>query len=170
MSCNNCKKDNKIINKHFNLCLECNNLRLHGSKYGKQYSMPKNNKTSANPLKIGSGNKKSKSLFAPTLRQLKKSTPKEDEAFYEECFNSSDHKCEECGQRLPTEFRDGEGKIIARWRYSHILAKSIAPELRHDIKNINHLCLQHHVQWDHGNKRSMNIFEKNRQRFPSLIN
>ena len=48
-----------------------------------------------------------------------------DEAFYEESFNQSNHKCEECGIQLPTEFRNDDGKINARWRYSHIVAKSI---------------------------------------------
>tara|TARA_R110002126_G_scaffold149434_2_gene295385 strand:- start:22 stop:366 length:345 start_codon:yes stop_codon:yes gene_type:complete len=92
-----------------------------------------------------------------------------DELFYQECFDASDHKCEECGKQLPTEFRDDEGKINARWRYSHIVAKSIAPELRHSISNINHLCLNHHTQWDFGNKREMKIYAKNARRLPKYF-
>ena len=87
----------------------------------------------------------------------------------EKCFNQSNHKCEECGKQLPTEFRNEEGKIIARWRYSHIVAKSIAPELRHDTNNINHLCLDHHTQWDFGNKDEMKVYTKNAQKLPKYF-
>ena len=92
-----------------------------------------------------------------------------DEAFYEECFNSSDHRCEECRKQLPTVFRDEEGKIVARWRYSHVIPKSIAPHLRYVIENINHLCLGCHYRWENGDKSEMKIFTKNLLRFPNYL-
>jgi len=91
-----------------------------------------------------------------------------DEEFYKECFDQSDHRCEECGKRLNDEFRDDDGRVIARWRYSHIIPKSIAPRLRHIVLNINHLCLEHHEMWENGDKESMNIFEKNQERICKL--
>lgn len=167
MSCNNCNKDNEIINKHFGLCRECNNLRLHGSKYGKSYNVSNKDIKPLKPRK----NKAKKSLFSNVKPTPKKNVERlaEDEAFYEECFNLSDHKCEECGVQLPTEFKDEDGKVIARWRYSHIVAKSIAPELRYDTNNINHLCLKHHTQWDHADRENMKIYNSNRIRLPRYL-
>lgn len=167
MSCKNCNTEKKIINKHFGLCQECNNLRLHGSKYGKTYTMSNKEIQSIKPRK----NKAKKSLFSNVTPTPKKNVKRleEDEAFYEECFNMSDHKCEECGKQLPTEFRDEDGKVIARWRYSHIVAKSIAPELRYDANNINHLCLAHHTQWDHADRENMKIYNSNRIRLPRYL-
>lgn len=158
MSCNKCGGDKKIVNKHFNLCLECNNLRLHGSKYGKQYTyIPKKF-----PLRRASRNK------SISIRKKIEKISK-DENFYKECFDSVEiHKCEECGVKLPSEFKY-EDTILARWRYSHVIAKSIAPHLRHVIRNINHLCFKCHYKWDHGDKRSMKIYEKNKKSFPEYL-
>ena len=167
MNCKGCNINKNIVNKHFNLCQECNNERLHGSKYGKQYNLArkeiKSVKTKINRLnhKVVDGKKTSPRKGKSVGKNLLL-----DEAFYEECFNTSNHKCEECGSSLPTEFRNDEGMINARWRYSHIVAKSIAPELRHDIKNINHLCILHHTQWDHGDRKTMKIYNINSIRLP----
>lgn len=164
MSCNKCNKDKVIVNKHYGLCLECNNIRLHGSKYGKTYNV---SKKEIKPLRRRKKDSK-KSLFSNVKPTPKRNIEriKRDEAFYEKCFNQSNHKCEECGTQLPTEFRDSQGNVNARYRYSHIVAKSIAPELRYDTNNINHLCLKHHTQWDHGDKKSMKIYNKNKARLP----
>lgn len=169
-NCKECNNSKHIVNKHFGLCQECNNIRLHGSKYGKPYNVSNKERTSLktkiNRLnhKVTDGIKNKKKSKGTSGKNLKL-----DEAFYEECFNMSDHKCEECGCRLPTEFRNDEGKINARWRYSHIIAKSIAPEMRHDLNNINHLCLQHHTKWDHGSRSEMKIYEKNKKRLPKYF-
>lgn len=155
MACKKCNKDKRIVNKHFGLCLECNNMRLHGSPYGKSYNPIKR----SSKLRKTSKNKKKSSNIEITL----------DEIFYKTCFESSDHRCEECGKQLPEIFRDDNGRIVARWRYSHIIPKSIAPKLRREVLNINHLCLEHHQQWDHGDKKSMSIYESNeRNRIPIL--
>lgn len=147
MSCSKCGKDVHLINKHFKLCTICNQTRLNSNK--------------------------SEQKIIERIRHSPKETNKvqkkvdEDEKFYLECFNSSNHICEECGTPLPTEFSDINGKVIARFRYSHILPKSIYPELRHSIGNINHLCLIHHIQWDHGDKSIMKIYDFNRKKFPN---
>ena len=103
MNCKNCNIEKNIINKHFGLCQECNNKRLHGSKYGKTYTM---SKKEIKPIRARK-NKAKKSLFSNVQATPKKNIKRlaEDEAFYQECFDLSNHKCEECGVQLPTEFR-----------------------------------------------------------------
>jgi len=164
--CKGCNKDKEIVNKFHYLCIECNNIRLHGSKYGKQY---KNTLNKITPLKTGKKKKAKKSIFykAPDADIKKETKLDKDERFYEEAFEACDaHVCEECKAPLPDYFRSDDGRIVARFRYSHIIPKSIAPELRHEIKNINHLCLEHHTQWDFGDKESMKIYKENKKRFP----
>ena len=179
MPCNNCNTDKVIVNKHFGLCLECNNLRLYGNKYGKVYKgIGNNNKStraSKKPKKFRNKSKEKpkKSLFSTNIdypQPNKISTIDKDEEFYEKCFNACKvHECEECEQPLPTRFRDDEGKVIARWRYSHIIPKSIASHLRHILENINHLCITCHTRWDHADKYNMKIYSKNTKKFPNYF-
>lgn len=146
-NCKKCGFEKYIVNKHYNLCFLCNNSRLEELKIKSNISI---------------SNRKNRSL---QRTKLIKGKILADEVFYEECFNSSNHKCEECGCNLPTEFRNEDGKIVARWRYSHIIPKSIAPKLRHDVRNINHLCLKHHIEWENGDKEKMKIYKGNKSLF-----
>ena len=155
-NCSNCGKNKPLVNKFFKLCLFCNTERLNANKKPKEYDRVK---TLKKPLK------KPKNKFSEKTKEKIKA----DEEFYEKCFNMSDHKCEECGCDLPTEFRDDNGKVLARWRYSHIIPKSIASNLRHNIDNINHLCLNDHAKWENGDKESMKIYDKNIKKFPKYF-
>lgn len=148
MACKSCGKNNKIVNSHFELCFICNSNRLKNNK-------KKNDYDKSYFVKRDLGKKPSK-----------KNKIEKDEKFYEICFNNSNHKCEECNVDLPNVFRGDDGRIVARWRYSHIIPKSIAPKLRHVLKNINHLCLKHHMQWENGDKENMRIYRKNKKRLP----
>lgn len=146
LNCGECGKF-PITNAHFKLCTSCNKKRL--------------------------GEKKS-----PIKKELRKSVVKSssrtndkikaDELFYKECFDVSNHLCEECETQLPTSFSEN-GKVLARWRYSHIIPKSIAPNLRHTIDNINHLCLECHQKWENGLKKEMLIYKGNQKRFPQYL-
>ena len=150
MACKKCKKDKRIVNKFHGLCTECNNERLHGSKYGKRYKTLKNSKK--------------------YLKSNKNSNYEKDNNFYKECFDSCKvHKCEECNVDLPKVF-EHDGKVVARWRYSHIIPKSIAPKLRRVIDNINHLCFNCHSKWEFGDKMSMKIYDKNQEKYPNYLN
>lgn len=175
MSCRGCSRDIVIVNKHFALCQECNSERLHGSKYGKQYKfIPKKIEFSKAPPRQLSQKRREKtkrSLFVDSrsLQVEKIDKIKLDEDFYELCFNQSDHKCEECSTKLPDIFRDANSKVVARWRYSHIIPKSIASNLRHVVKNINHLCLECHGRWENGDRENMKIYSKNSKRFPNYF-
>lgn len=156
--CKECVFEGKLANTHFKLCKDCNNIRLHGSKFGKQYKKPIKKRKSRTASQIKARKEKKEKVLTKIIK---------DERFYKECFEScSDHSCEECGTELPTTFMDGEGKVKARWRYSHIVAKSIAPWLRHIMKNINHLCRECHTKWDHGDKKSMKIYKLNKIKYP----
>jgi len=174
MECKKCGSK-YVSNKWFKLCSGCNNERVHGSKYGKQVdykekdikSLKSSNKEFSNKrvidkgqkIIVSGGNKKSKSYQNILL----------DEVFYFKCFESSDHKCEECDTKLPEEFRTVDGDLIYRARYSHIIPKSIAPELRHEVDNINHLCIECHQKWDFGGKKEMRIYTKNQLMFPNYL-
>jgi hypothetical protein len=174
MECKECKQDKEIENKHWRLCLECNRKRLDELKLATAYKYPKEDRKSlrvdVKRIKrtvkgdkghkiMHRGDKGSKSLGNRML----------DEAFYKKCFELSNHKCEECGEQLPTEFLDQDGRVASRFRYSHIVAKSIAPELRHSTININHLCLECHTKWDFGNKKAMKIYEANSKKLPAYF-
>lgn len=154
MKCKECGKEKFIANKHFGLCFECNNIRIREKQNIKKKSIK---------------SKKRKSLFCKPIKDDGVQMIDEDEKFYERCFKMSNNECEECGEPLPTMFRDIDGKILARYRYSHIVPKSIADELRHDINNINHLCLKCHMKWENGNRSSMKIYKKNKEKFPQFF-
>jgi hypothetical protein len=171
--CKNCKKKQKISNAFFGLCLICNNERLR-LKNG-----VKKNKTTKYMQKQKEFNKKAnnklksdfkESLGRKTNEKKRNGAIIEDEKFYEQSFNLSNHKCEECNKQLSTDFRGEDGKVLVRWRYSHVIPKSIAPELRHNLLNINNLCLQCHQEWENGDKVKMSIFSHNYSNFPNYLN
>tara|TARA_R110000796_G_scaffold59008_2_gene135932 strand:- start:1288 stop:1734 length:447 start_codon:yes stop_codon:yes gene_type:complete len=146
----------------------CNNKRLSGTK--KKFAptiTKKETKASRRSKKVIQNYGFVKTLVPNTNNKNNKI--KADEEFYKKCFDTSDHLCEECGCQLPTNFTDEEGKVIAKWRYSHIIPKSIAPEIRHTIKNINHLCIMHHQEWENGDKENMYIYSKNKARLPNYF-
>ena len=82
----------------------------------------------------------------------------------ERVFEKIPNFCEECNKPLNSEFRDDNGRVANRWQYSHILIKAMWNKQRRDINNCNRLCLKHHDQWEHGNKRSMGIWKENVKR------
>ena len=168
--CKNCKQQKKLVNSFHGLCSFCNNKRLEDAKNSKPCNHNKIErgalKTAVNRIErnVASGVKPTKKKNNKTKDKIKL-----DENFYEECFNTSNHKCEECNAQLPDEFLDPSGKVNARYRYSHIIPKSISPELRHSIDNINHLCMSCHQNWDFGDKKSMKIYPKNKVKFPGFL-
>lgn len=172
MECKNCNQSLHIVNKHFNLCSDCNNIRLHGSKFGKQCNTTKTErkplKTNVRPIK-SNPNRMIHTVGGRSTGKTNKEKILADELFYEQCFNLSDHRCEECGCNLPNDFRDDDGRVIARWRYSHVIPKSIAPEIRHNVNNINHLCIKHHQEWENGDRQSMKIYKNNKKAFPNFF-
>jgi len=153
------------------MCRECNNERLEAKKPKKVNTLLRSSKESSTSS-VSKLDHKVKQGERVKIKQGGRATGKNlllDELFYEECFNLSNHECEECGKNLPTEFRDDRGRVIARFRYSHIVAKSIAPELRHNINNINHLCHKCHFKWDFQDRENMIIYSSNKVKFPQYL-
>jgi 5-methylcytosine-specific restriction endonuclease McrA len=170
--CKTCKLIKRIVNSHFQLCIKCNESRLNEGKEPKAYKSLSSNKKPLIRKVSAPTDKSKKSLFVPQMNKTKTTKEKiqEDEVFYKKCFDKSNHKCEECSRPLPDFFRDENGKVAARWRYSHVIPKSIAPELRHNLNNINNLCLECHSMWENGNKSEMSIFLTNYGNFPDYLN
>jgi len=143
--CKECESPH-VVNSFFSLCQKCNNNRLYGNEFGKMYDSVKRPTGFKN---------KPKNNIKGGLSDKAKNTIKKDEELYEKVFSCSDHRCENCGAQLNIDFRDNEGRVIARWRYAHLIAKSIAPKLRHTVENVVNLCLECHQQLDFGDKEKM---------------
>lgn len=88
---------------------------------------------------------------------------REDEKTYKIVFDSSDHHCEECGVFVGDVFATEGGAVLNRWRYSHILPKSIYGRFRNNPKNFNTLCYHCHQIWGGTEEQrvAMNIYNKN---------
>lgn len=169
-NCSCCDKERKIVNNFFRMCQECNTARLKEEKKEKDKEPLFSKKVLEKGLfTTWTGKPKLKGMFEKPKQDKTKLSIEADEKFYEQCFNNSDHRCEECNSPLPDVFRDESGKVVARWRYSHIIPKSIAPNLRHVIGNINHLCLTCHERWENNDKVNMKIFVKNLVLFPQYL-
>lgn len=86
---------------------------------------------------------------------------KKDQEFYKECWEKSNKKCEECGVWL--------GLVMKPEFISHIESKGAYNHFRHDIRNYNILCLEHHTQWETGDRENMKIYPKNKEIMEQLI-
>lgn len=84
---------------------------------------------------------------------------KANEKFYKYIWNNKKHYCEECLKPL---------KNYSASFISHILSRGSSPEIAHDVRNVNILCLDHHNQWEFGNKKIMRIYPKNIQIIKTL--
>lgn len=164
--CKKCNKTKPIVNKKYGLCQECNWERLHPKEGSFQEHRTKQQKSLVqSSLKKGSILKrtplKKKPYRIKQVSDKQRKVIKRDEEIYEEVWNMKDHVCEECECDLGDRFRDDNGKIIDRFRYSHILGKDLYPEHRHNTHNFNLLCLECHQKWEYGDKKSMKIYEPN---------
>ena len=101
--------------------------------------------------------------------EKKKELIAKDEELYEYIFDTKPPYCEECGARLPDEFRDENGRVIMRSRFSHIMTKGAWKEFRHDKRNMNLLCDQCHHIWEFGDRKSMKIYERNQLIIQELL-
>lgn len=78
--------------------------------------------------------------------------PRANERFYRYMWENKPHYCEECLKPL---------KNYSSAFISHILSRGSSPEIAHDVRNINILCLPHHNQWENGLKETMRIYSGN---------
>ena len=141
LKCSKCNREiPQYTNVKYKLCLSCNHNRLHPEMKGEIFSEDQ-------------------------WEQIKK-----DDETYKQVWDSKEHICEECGESLGEELYDEEGKIAARWRFSHILGKKAYPEFRNDPRNFNLLCYQCHSLFEFGNKKEMNIYEGDMEIIEILLN
>lgn len=89
----------------------------------------------------------------------KGSIPQANEKFYRYMWEFKPHFCEECLKPL----RNYSSSFI-----SHILSRGSSPEMAHDVRNINILCLIHHNQWETGERKTMRIFPGNEKIIKTL--
>lgn len=161
-TCSGCgDKDVPIVNKKYGVCNTCNRERRGTPRPTSTFKQStfKAAHTTSSGLKGGRIKVNKKKTQAAISR---------DEAFYEEVWNERDHNCEECGIFLGDRFRDDDGKVIDRFRYSHILGKGAYPMFRHRKENINLVCLKDHDRWAKQDK-TMKLMDKNRPVIEELM-
>jgi hypothetical protein len=158
--CRGCGKDKFIVNKTHMLCLDCNHFRLHKKT---RFETAKEKFDSSLPkLKIKPLKQRKWVVKSTTkTKEKRQETLCKDRETYFKVFKNKPHNCEECDMPLPEVFEDENGDIVMIAQYSHILGKQAWPEFRHNPENFNRLCMGCHDKWDHGDKRSMKIYEKN---------
>lgn len=83
------------------------------------------------------------------------------EQFYLWVWEHKVHTCEETMKPL----REYSATYV-----SHILTKGGHPDMAHDPRNTNILCLKAHNQWEFGNREKMRIYERNQLIIKQLKN
>lgn len=84
---------------------------------------------------------------------------KANEMFYRYMWENKPHICEECQKPL---------NFYSSSFISHIISRGSSPEMAHDVRNINILCLKHHNQWETGERKTMRIFAGNQKIIQTL--
>lgn len=79
-------------------------------------------------------------------------TPESNEKFYKFCWAHKKHVCEECMKPL---------KSYSAVHVSHILTRGAYPEMAHDFRNVNILCLDCHNRWENDDRENMRIYGVN---------
>lgn len=79
-------------------------------------------------------------------------TPGSNERFYKFCWTHKKHICEECMKPL---------KAYSAVHVSHILTRGAYPEMAHDCRNVNILCLDCHNRWENKDRENMRIYGVN---------
>lgn len=174
-----CKRTNIPINSK-GFCSDCQYMQTHGRSKQEVYLERSKEKQKDKPIKYTSiqrkplktSKKRPKILVNGLLKderlEKRREQIRKDEETYEQVFNSNPPLCEECllngiKTKLNTAFRDEENQVIARWQYSHIVTKQSEPRFRNNPKNFNRLCLQHHQDWEFGDRTKMRIYESNQK-------
>jgi hypothetical protein len=168
--CLQCEQQKPINSKQ--ICGDCVYSNNHQGKSKQEILVEKRNKrvesiraikpivttiSKRKPLK----HSKKRIKHSDKSKERREEAIRKDEELYEYIFNTKPPFCEECGTRLPDEFRDEEGRVIMRSQYSHIMTKGGFPEFRHDGRNVNRLCFEDHQRWEFSDRKNMRIYESN---------
>jgi hypothetical protein len=158
--CIGCEKKRNVNFK--GLCSDCVFRRNHEGKsrfevYQNRAKLKVLNEDNSRTNKLYNSRKKVKKT---TVKNDKNNLLQLDEEVYFKVFSSRPSFCEECGKGLPDQFRDDDGKVIARWQYSHILSKGAYKELRHNESNFQRLCFQCHQIYEFGDRTKMKTYNE----------
>jgi len=166
-----------IVNKKYNLCENCNHIRLHNETQFEAQIRKTNFNISLRKAeqKMKDNINKERSIVTPKKKRVDHSKSdatrlkrqevlKKDQFTYMLLWLSRPHECENCGSPLPEDFLDDEKNINAIWQYSHILSKGSHIEFRYEPRNFNRLCFKCHELWEFApieEKKKMKIYEPN---------
>lgn len=84
---------------------------------------------------------------------------KANDRYYHYCFNYGPLACENCGKSLFSN-RNIDSCYSSKY-ISHILSRSNKPEMAHDPRNHNKLCIECHRKWESPDKKKMLIWMDN---------
>lgn len=129
MSCSKCNKNYPIVNKKYNLCNDCNYLRLNGKSRVEVYA----ERFKQKPIKIYHIKSKSRPRQQTEKeREIKRELSNVKLKIDLDAIQSNEYYCKGCGISYPGMDR------------SHILAVGEYKELELDPDNINLLCRSCH--------------------------
>lgn len=86
-------------------------------------------------------------------------TPEENEKFYRWCWEHYPHYCQETMRPL---------KHYSAAFISHILTRGAHPEMAHDPRNVNILCLEAHNRWENKDRENMRIYLSNQRKIEAI--
>ena len=146
MCCSNCNQSKPIVNKKYDLCDDCNFMRLHnGQSKSEVYSQRNKDK----PVKTYTLPIITRSTRMPSQKALKQQTPKQKEVqqllhalkatITLDAIQSDQYYCKGCG--------NAGGKLDC----SHILSVKHRKDLELVKENINLMCRDCHMDWESGN-------------------
>lgn len=88
-----------------------------------------------------------------------KNNAKGNAKFYSWCLRHLPHTCENCGKPIEKAWA---GNV------SHILSRGAHPEMAHDPRNVNILCMACHARWENGDRENMRIWARNARMIETL--
>ena len=77
---------------------------------------------------------------------------KQNQRFYEYCWNNFPHYCQETGKPL-----NNYSSVYV----SHIISRGSDRRMAIDPRNVNILCYEQHQNWEFSNRKRMNIYPMN---------
>jgi len=154
MSCNSCRLDKPIVNKKYDLCDDCNYMRLHNGQSKAEVAREKaSNKIATLPKIYVFKTKKRLSSNQKTQKQqvIDKALQLLKESIRLDAKQSDSYYCKGCG------------KTERHLDCSHILSVKHRKDLELVRENINLFCRQCHIDWESGDILKMialHSFEK----------
>ena len=159
MSCNHCQQNKPIVNKKYNLCDDCNYMRLHKGKSKAEVAQEKAQQKLSQ--QITQGVVKKLGIKKYKLKPIKQLTEQERER--KKQLSEVKSEIEIDAQQDGRYYCWGCDKGGVALDKSHILSVRQRKDLELEKENINLFCRDCHVDWEGGSIHKMaalNTFEK----------